>query len=782
MGCVAAVICALTNPWHVAGQSWPSNLPHTAPLTVKEPLDEVMVAGMSRYALRKIEESPALRTARWNRNYDSVPAYLESVSPNRERLREIIGAVDQRVEATDFELVASRQHGTRIASSADMDVYAVRWQVLDGVTAEGLLIEPKRKVRARLVALPDADWTPEQFLGIVPGGEAGSALSALARQGVQIVVPMLLSRSDEYSGSPLVAYTNQPHREFIYRQAYQMGRHIIGFEVQKVLAALDLFDKLDHSGGEAMPAGVWGIGEGGLIAFYSAAIDVRVDVALVSGYFQSREAVWQEPIYRNVWSLLAEFDDSDIASLVAPRILVVEACRVPEVDGPPAPRQGRRGGAAPGAIRTCILGEVEQEWNEAQIHFKSLQHANQIALIKSEEGHGPGGSEPAIEALLAGLKIEPSSRGLADDINLDLKLPESGLDRSRGRERRQFNELVAWTQRLMDLSPKVRDALWAEADDSSLAAWQTSTEHYRQMISEELIGQLPPPSTPLNVRTRLILDEPKFVGYEVVIDVYPDVIASGVLLLPRGVKPNERRPVVVCQHGLEGQAMSTIAEDSGDVHYYRSFAARLAERGFITYAPQNPYRGGDRFRVIQRQSNPMKLSLYSYILRQHERTIEWLRSLPYVDSNRIAFYGLSYGGKTAVRLPPLLPDAYCLAICSGDYNEWIRKMVTVDDPCSYMFTGEYEMYDWNMGNVASYAELASLMIPRPFMVERGHRDGVAPDEWVAWEFAKLFRRYDELGIGDLCVIEFFNGPHTIHGKGTFDFLHNHLEWPKPAME
>jgi hypothetical protein len=36
-----------------------------------------------------------------------------------------------------------------------------------------------------------------------------------------------------------------------------------------------------------------------------------------------------------------------------------------------------------------------------------------------------------------------------------------------------------------------------------------------------------------------------------------------------------------------------------------------------------------------------------------------------------------------------------------------------------------------------------------------------------------------LGIGDRTEIEWFVGPHTINGKGTFDFLHKHLNWPKP---
>jgi len=95
-----------------------------------------------------------------------------------------------------------------------------------------------------------------------------------------------------------------------------------------------------------------------------------------------------------------------------------------------------------------------------------------------------------------------------------------------------------------------------------------------------------------------------------------------------------------------------------------------------------------------------------------------------------------------------------------------------------MFLGEYEMPEFNLGNTFNYAEMAALIAPRPFMVERGHRDGVGIDEWVASEFAKVRRFYDELGIGDQTAIEFFNGDHTINGLGTFDFLHRHLDWPR----
>ena len=64
------------------------------------------------------------------------------------------------------------------------------------------------------------------------------------------------------------------------------------------------------------------------------------------------------------------------------------------------------------------------------------------------------------------------------------------------------------------------------------------------------------------------------------------------------------------------------------------------------------------------------------------------------------------------------------------------------------------------------------------MVERGHFDGVAPDETVAHEHAKVRNLYSaKLGIGNKTEIEWFVGPHTINGKGTFKFLSKHLNWP-----
>jgi hypothetical protein len=131
-----------------------------------------------------------------------------------------------------------------------------------------------------------------------------------------------------------------------------------------------------------------------------------------------------------------------------------------------------------------------------------------------------------------------------------------------------------------------------------------------------------------------------------------------------------------------------------------------------------------------------------------------------------------------MRVPALL-DGYALSICSADFNEWIGKNVTTEWTGSYMFSKEWEMPEWDLGNTFGYAEMAALIAPRPFMVERGHDDGVGIDEWVAFEFAKVNRLYARLKIPERTRIEFFPGPHTIHGVGTFKFLHEQLGWPEP---
>jgi len=763
-----ALLCAILLAFEF--DSYAQALDRSAPLELHGDLAAQMVDGIHHYLDRATDAAAGSREKFWNRDFASVERYNLSVAANRDHLRRIIGATDQRLAASDIRLAAETPEAVAIGSGAGYKIYAARWPVFEGVDGEGLLLEPETQPVGRIVAIPDADWTPEMLAGLAPGVDAAAQFARhLAENGYEVVVPVLIDRADTWSGIPGVRMTNQPHREWIYRMSYEAGRHIIGYEVQKVLAAVDWFAKRNEQ--RSVPLGVAGYGEGGLIALYSAALDPRIQATLVSGYFEQREGLWKEPIYRDVWGLLREFGDAEIASLIAPRGLIVEASGGPHVAGPPPESQDRKGAAPNGTLGDPPLASVRAEMQRSKRYFDKLHSGARLQLVISGGGHGAPGSAAALQAFVHLLGVGGALR--APDV-----LPEftrRGTD-PVAREHRQFDQLVSYTQRLIATSPDRRAAFWAKADSSTPERWSETTRFYRDYIWDEVIGRLPPPSLPANPRTRLVYDTPKFHGYEVMLDVWPDVFAYGILLVPKDIRPGEKRPVVVCQHGLEGRA-SEPTDPNGPEGGYHHFALKLAEQGFVVYAPQNPYIGQDRFRLIQRKGHPLKLALFSFILGQHQRTLEWLGTLPFVDPQRIGLYGISYGGKTAVRVPPFL-DGYALSICSADFNEWVWKTTSDDSHYSYMLTPEYDMLEFDFANILNYADLAKLIAPRPFMVERGHDDVVAPDEWVAYEYAKVRWFYDmRMKMPERTTIEFFNGPHEIHGQGTFAFLHQFLRWP-----
>jgi len=746
-------------------------LPETRPLTRDGDLAAQMVAGIDQYLMRELAASAEKRKAYWKLDFSSKDAYLQSLQPHRKRLKRLLGMVGERISPVEMEYVGTATQPSLVAETDAYKVHAVRWPVLPGVDGEGLLLEPKGKVFAQVVALPDADWTPEMVAGLAAGVPKEAQLARrLAENGCRVIVPVLIDRKDTWSGNPTLGrMTNQPHREFIYRMAYEMGRHLIGYEVDKVLAAVDwLCRDKDHP-----PVGVIGYAEGGMLALYSGALDPRIHTTAVCGYFGPREGLWDEPIYRNVWGRLREFGDAELCWMIAPRNVQLISGKLPEIGGPSPSRAGR-GGAAPGKLSAADAKALGKEGDRADQVYEKLGKVTQLPKFVMLQ-MGTAGlplDETTYRSFLlsfeAGRKVLPG-----------LPLP---ADRRKDfdpavRQKRQFEQLVAFTQKAMRDSERHRQQhFWAKLDTSSLEKYQLSCVPLRKQLAEEVIGKLPAPTVPMNPQTRPLYDEPKWRGYEVTLDLYPDVFAYGILLLPKDLKDGEKRPVVVCQHGLEGRP-TDVCNPKTKTPYYNSFGAQLANLGYIVYAPQNPYIGQDKFRVLQRKANPLGLSLFSFIVRQHERTLDWLATLPNVDGERLAFYGLSYGGKTAMRVPALLPR-YCLSICSGDFNEWIRKNVSLDYPSSYMFSPEYEMPEFDLGRTFNYAEMAALIAPRPFMVERGHDDGVGIDEWVAYEYAKVRRLYSRLKIPERTEIEFFAGGHEIHSQGTFRFLQKHLQWPK----
>jgi dienelactone hydrolase len=797
LSCVSSLLCPLPCPAQEKVSGPP--LAGTQPLTMEGDIAAKMVAGIDKFLLREIDLSVERREKFWKRDFSSPEAYNKSIEPNRQRLKKILGVVDDRVPFDAPDLIGTTKQSALVGRGENYEIFAVRWPAVRQVHGEGLLLVPKGEKVADIIAIPDADQTPEQICGLAEGVPAESQFARrLAENGCRVLVPTLISREMSKRAPPgQPGRANLTNREYVYRPAFELGRHVIGYELQKILAGVDWFAKEADdpaSGRRETPGnskiGIIGYGEGGMLAFYAGALDMRIDTTCVSGYFGPRERLWEQPIDRNVFSLLERFGDAELGYLVGFRSLLIEHSKSPEIGLPSE-------GGAPAKL--AIHDDAEFEREELRKAGADLSAAGKI-FPRHYSTVNRGRRPPSQEYTLVMLMHELTEKGRdpADLTQRDgnalvarLKEIQPGIAASAAtrviklasadapaRQQRQIDEIIRDTQYLLAESPYVRQQFMKKLyDTKTVEEYEKVAEEYREFFATQVIGRFDNALEKQNPRSRQSYETEKWTGYEVMLDVFPDVFAYGILCLPKDLKEGEKRPVVVCQHGLEGRPQDVIGEQRQEV--YSAFAGKLAERGFITFAPQNIYIGKDNFRTLQRKANPLGKTLFSIMVPQHQQICNWLKSLPFVDEKRIAFYGLSYGGKSAMRIPPLVKD-YCLSICSADFNDWVDKCASTRAPYSYVWTGEYEIFEFDLGSTFNYAEMAALIAPRPFMVERGHFDGVGTDDRVASEYAKVQRLYNvQLKMPDRCQIEFFVGPHKINGVGTFDFLHKHLKWPKP---
>lgn len=731
-------------------QSSPAVLPSTQELAVGAgglgDWNRVIDAEMNR-AVRDREQ-------RWQRDFSSPDNYRNSIADKRKRLGHIIGLRDNRVPFASPTLITTLDSSSLIGTGGNYDVHRVTWPAFGDVVAEGLLLEPRgRQPLAAVVAVPDCAHSPEQIVGLTEGVPAESQFArCLAESGCRVLVPTLIERTMEVRGKEGYRdYSRQlmSSREFLFRPAYMLGRHLIGYEVQQLLAAVDWFSN------ENQPIGVIGHGEGGMLALYASAFDERINATCVSGYIDSRH-MWSEPFDRSVFSCTRDFGDAEFLAMIAPRAIVVEACRGPEtsVQSP---------GGSTGVVRSPNLANVRTEVARARNLITPLGLEATIDLVESGDGQGSFGCDAALRQFLLRLSTQLNLADSADPPAVG----KSDLD-PVARQTRLMKQIDRHNQALLSRSGQVRNAFMSKLDSSTLASHEATKAWYLEHIRSEVLGQLKGQFLPFNAKSRLRYDEPKWACYEVQLDVFPGANASGYLIIPKGLQSGERRPVVVCQHGGGGHPEHLVKDDAGAYH---SFAAKLAEEGFVTFVPAVMFPPSDEF---VRKCNSIGLTQYAYIAAMHQQSLNWLKTQPFVAGDRIGLYGLSWGGKTAIRMP-LLVDGYSLTIVSGDFNEWIWKTTTTDSDYSYVFQPEPYIFEFDLGSTYGYAEMAALIAPRPFMVERGHFDPVGADEQVGLEFAKVQHLYNaRLKIPDRCGIAWFDGGHEINLPGTLGFLKQHL--------
>ncbi len=174
---------------------------------------------------------------------------------------------------------------------------------------------------------------------------------------------------------------------------------------------------------------------------------------------------------------------------------------------------------------------------------------------------------------------------------------------------------------------------------TTVADWRKRREHI--LANAQLVmGPLPDTSkkVPLNVQTVEQVQLPKATRRKVFYSPENGDQVPAYLFVPHGIQG--RRPAVLCLHQTISIGKGEPAGLGGD----KPYALELAERGYVTMAPDYPNFG-------EYQCDPYALGYASATMKgiwNHIRAVDLLESLPEVDADRIGAIGHSLGGHNAI--------------------------------------------------------------------------------------------------------------------------------------
>jgi dienelactone hydrolase len=745
----AGTTSQVRNPQTPASSDAAFALQGTALLTkpVTEDIREEQRQQIIRYFQGQIAATPAKRDAIWRPNFSSLGMYKATIEKHRAHLREILGIVDVHLGIAQVKTLSDNE---------SLRVEDVTLPTDSGLSARALIFFPKSATLVGgVIAIPPATESREEFAGVMEGARPAAWLKVLLARNVAVAVPITIERRDDH---PICKQAGgKDRRRVLWRAGFIVGRTMVGLEVQQALALHQYLASRQKVA--AKPIAVMGMEQGGMTALYAGALDEHFASVASLDYFAQRENCWQEPVDRVLNGQLNEFGDAEVAALIARRPMFI--------------------GTSPES--TIPQASVDAELARAQRFYKGLKVEDRLLALAPQES--------TLEAAALKVAAALGATQSANPPEITAPIPYAQIEQARDQ---QFESWFQYLQNLIAASSQTRKRYW-QLDSTPAADRPKKAEKLRAELAQ-LVGVIHP-DVPMNARTRLTAETDKFLAYDVFLDVVPGVEVYGQLLIPRevGGDMRQRLPAVVCQHGFDGapKYVSGVGQDlEYNDHFYHRFGQRLAERGYVVFAPYLTVPEVRHTDVVVHRAdlvNPMVgmaasigIMRTSIELAKLHRVVDFLQSLPFVDPNHLGYYGLSYGGYSALWMPPLEPRLK-LTVISAHFNDW-QTMLTdsTRQGDSYWSLPDEDFYNWNVLNRFVHAQIIAAMWPRPVCIEYGSEDQVTTAVWHqrAWQEVNAFA--EAWGMQDKIVDEKFLGPHSIHGIGTFFFLDRWLRPDRPA--
>jgi len=134
------------------------------------------------------------------------------------------------------------------------------------------------------------------------------------------------------------------------------------------------------------------------------------------------------------------------------------------------------------------------------------------------------------------------------------------------------------------------------------------------------------------------------------------------LIKPSNFDPSKKYPVMVYVYGgPHAQMITNSYLDGANLWMYW-----MAEQGYLVFTVDN--RGSENRGLAFENVIHGKLGIAE--MEDQLKGVEYLKSLPYVDGNRLAVHGWSYGGFMTTSLMLRKPDTFKVGVAGGPVTDW----------------------------------------------------------------------------------------------------------------
>ena len=216
-------------------------------------------------------------------------------------------------------------------------------------------------------------------------------------------------------------------------------------------------------------------------------------------------------------------------------------------------------------------------------------------------------------------------------------------------------------------------------------------------------------------------------------------------ILPPNFNENKKYPVLVYVYG--GPHRQKVSNSwLGGADLWLNF---IAQNGFIVFTLDNR---GTAFRGLEFEQETFR-HLGTMEIEDQMLGVNYLKSLPFVDSERIGVYGWSYGGFMATSLMTRTPDLFKVGVAGGPVIDWQYYEV--------MYTERY--MDTPSTNADGYAESNLLNYVQNLKGKLLQIHGT-DDPTVVWQQSLLYVNMAvKLGI-DIDYFPYIDHLHHVKGK------------------